>query len=146
MVDRFHLQLGYEVAIFIAQQGLDPSIKDLFVGPYITHLVRHMGILQVPDCMRIVRGVARMTIETLRSMGMLQLVLTTRGVEYRVKKPTDSSSTVASYLPPTGDAVPTSPQPGTTTRQDHVRHLMPPLATQTRLPILSQCSGGCRGA
>lgn len=41
-----------------------------------------MGILEGTDRMRIVCGVASMTLDTLRSMGMLQRVQTARGVEY----------------------------------------------------------------
>lgn len=82
MVDGFQLHLGYEVIVFISYQGIDPRIGTLFVGPYIMSLVRRLGILEGTNRKRIVGGIAFMTIETLRSMEMLQRVLTRRGAEY----------------------------------------------------------------
>lgn len=46
MLDKFELNLGYEVAIYIAHQVTNPLIGSLFVNPYITRLVRGMGILE----------------------------------------------------------------------------------------------------
>lgn len=45
MLDKFQLRLGYEVNVSMAHQGTDPHIGTLFVSPYITRLVRGMGIL-----------------------------------------------------------------------------------------------------
>lgn len=45
MLDRFYLHLGYDVVVSIAHQGMDPCISTLFVGPYITLMIRGMGIL-----------------------------------------------------------------------------------------------------
>lgn len=58
----FHLHLGYEVAASISHQGINPRIGALFVGPYITRLIRRMGILERVDRMRVVCGVASVTL------------------------------------------------------------------------------------
>lgn len=109
MVDGFHLYLDYEVAISISHQGTDPRINTLFVGPYITRLVRRLGILEGANKIRIVGGVASMTLEILRSMGILQCVQTPRGAEYKVKQHIDPSSTAAADILPAGDPAPSSP-------------------------------------
>lgn len=103
MIDGFYLHLGYEVAVSILHQGTDPRIGALFVGPYITHLIRCMGILKGADRLRVVGGVGAMTLETLSSMGMLQR-----------RQPTNSSSVAASDLPATDAAVLTPPPIATT--------------------------------
>lgn len=54
--------------------------------------------------------VAPMTLEMLKSMGMLQLVLTARWVEYSIRSSTDSSSTTTPNLSSEGDAVIAHPQ------------------------------------
>lgn len=79
MTDGFHLHLGYEVAGSISHQGAIPRIGALFVGPYISRLIRYMRILEGNDRMRLVGSVTPMTLETLRSMGMLQRVQTVGG-------------------------------------------------------------------
>lgn len=112
MVDGFHLHLGYEVAVSIAHQGTNPYIGALFICPYITRVIRHMGLLQGTDCMRIVKRFAAMSLETLRSMGMPQRVHTARGVEYRVQQST--SSTAASEVLPVGEDTPVPPLTDTT--------------------------------
>lgn len=53
MVDCFHMHLGYEVVVSISQQGTSPRIGALFVDPYITWLVRHLGAVQGTDLMRV---------------------------------------------------------------------------------------------
>lgn len=47
-----------------------------FVGPYITWLARHMGVLQGTARMVMIEVVAPMTIETLHSMRMVHRVMT----------------------------------------------------------------------
>lgn len=74
MMDGFHLHFGYEVAIYISHYGTNPCIGSLFVGPYITHLIRCMDVLERIDRIWVISGVASMTLETLQSMGMLQRV------------------------------------------------------------------------
>lgn len=71
MVDGFHIHLGYEVVVSITHQGIDARIGALFVCPYIIHVIRYVGLLQGTDCMRIVGGFLALSLETLRSLGML---------------------------------------------------------------------------
>lgn len=85
MLDEFELHLGYEVAISIAYQGTNPRIGSLFVGPYTTRLVRGIRILEGTNRMSVVEGVASMSLETFKSMGMLQCVHNVSGVEYQVQ-------------------------------------------------------------
>lgn len=82
MIDELHLHLGHEVAVSISHQGIDPRFEALLVGPYITRLIRRICILEGTDRIRVVDGVAPMILKTVRSIGMLQRVLTTRGAEY----------------------------------------------------------------
>lgn len=84
IVDEFHLHISYEVAISIAHHGTNPCIGALFVGPYITGVIRYVDLFNGTNRIRIVGGFAAMSRETLRSMGMLQHVYTTTRVEYRV--------------------------------------------------------------
>lgn len=81
MLEGFELHSGYKVAVSIAHQGTDLRIGALFIIPYITRLVRGMCILEGTDNMRMVGGVASMSLETLRSMGMLQSVHTAHEVD-----------------------------------------------------------------
>lgn len=64
MVDGFHMHLGYEVAVSISHHGTNPHISALIIGPYITCLVCHMGAFLGTDRMRVVGGVAPMSLET----------------------------------------------------------------------------------
>lgn len=66
MVDGLYMHLGYEVAVSISHQEADPRIGALFVSPYITHLVRHLGALQETNRMRVVGGMAPMSLEILQ--------------------------------------------------------------------------------
>lgn len=72
IVDGFHLHLGYEAAVYIAHYGTSPYNSILFFGPYITQIIRHMGLLQGTYRMRIIEGFAAMSLETLSSIGLLQ--------------------------------------------------------------------------
>lgn len=58
----------------------------LFVGPYITRLVWGMGALEGTDRIRIMGNVISMTLETLRSMGMLESILKAHGVRVSCMK------------------------------------------------------------
>lgn len=80
MLNDFHLYLGYEVSNSILHPGINPHIGALFIGPYLTCLIKCMGILEGIDRMRVVDGISFMTLEILRLMGMLQHVLTARRV------------------------------------------------------------------
>lgn len=73
MLDGFEQHLGYKVAVSIVHQEIDPRISFLFVGPYITRLVRGIGILEVTNRMRVVGKVISMSLDTLRLMGMLNV-------------------------------------------------------------------------
>lgn len=102
------------MAVSITHQGISLLIGALFVGPYITCVIKYMGLLQGTDRMRIVGGFAVMSLEILRSMGMLYRVQTARGVKYRVRQST--ALTTASNVPPADDDAPTLPLPATTSR------------------------------
>lgn len=84
MVDGFYLYLCYEVVVSISHQGISPCIGALFVGPYITHVIRHMALLPGTNRIRIVGGFAAMVLKTVRSMGMLHRVQTARRIDYLV--------------------------------------------------------------
>lgn len=71
MVDGPHLYLGYEMVVSIAHHETSLYIRALFVNPYATLVIRHMGQLQETDRTRIVGGFAMMSLETLRSIGVL---------------------------------------------------------------------------
>lgn len=71
-----------------------------FVGPYITHLVRHMVTLQWIDRMCVIWGVTPITLEILRLMRMVHRVMTAGEVEYHI--------TLSEDLPNTATAAPTS--------------------------------------
>jgi len=126
MVNGFHLHLGYEVAFSIQRQGTNPRIGAIFVGAYITRLVRQMGLLPgtVISGMRVVGGVLPVSIETLRSMGMLHRVQTARGIEYQIRRDTDPPAPPASTSAPTTSAPsgPSYSRPDTSTN----RHLRRP--------------------
>lgn len=112
MVDWFHLHFGYKVAISNSHQGTNPRISSLFIGSYVTRMIRYLGILEGTNRMRIVGSIASMTLEILSSTGMFQHVQTARRAEYGVKRHTDSSLIIASVCPLAGDTTPTSlPRP-----------------------------------
>lgn len=92
MLDGFQMHLGCEAAVSIAHQGIDPWTWSLFVSLYITRLIQGISILEGTNRIRVICGVAPISIETLRSMCMLQSVRTTRGVEYRVRWPADTAA------------------------------------------------------
>lgn len=102
------MHLGYEVVVSISQQGTSPRIGALFVDPYITWLVHHLGAVQGTDLMRVVRGVALVFLEMLCLMRMVHKVQTIRGTEYRVM-PTDDT-------PATDTATPSPPSQATYSR------------------------------
>lgn len=54
MLDRFELHLGYKVTVSIVYQGTNPHTGSLFVGPYISWLIRVMRIIEGTDRMRVV--------------------------------------------------------------------------------------------
>lgn len=145
MIDGFHLHLGYEVVVSISHQGTDPHIGALLVSPYITCLIRRMGIMEGVDRMRVVSDIAPMTLETLRPMGMLQHVITTRGL----------STTFVSSLILHSQMFSTYPLPMLLSLhlyqqspphdKDQHRHPVLIIATQTKLLAHQQCSGGFRG-
>jgi len=97
MVDGFHLHLGFEVAYYIHRQGTNPRIGAIFVGPYITRIIRSMGLLpcDIISGLRAIGGVLPVTIETLRSMGMLRRIQTAQGIMYQVRRDPDLASTSA---------------------------------------------------
>lgn len=126
------------MAVSITHQGISLLIGALFVGPYITCVIKYMGLLQGTDRMRIVGGFAVMSLETLRSMGMLYRVQTARGIKYRVRQST--ALTTASDVPqqmmmplPYHRLLPPH-------AIDPIHHLMP----WTILLILQQHSSGCK--
>lgn len=72
MLNGFYLLLEYEVAISISHQGIDPCMGGLFFGPYIIRLARCMAMLEGTKRMRVMGAVAYISLETLRSIWMLQ--------------------------------------------------------------------------
>lgn len=84
MLDVFEVHFGYKVVVSIAHQGTNPRISSLFVGPYITRLVKGMGILEGIGKMRMVGAVASISLETPRSMGALQHVYTAQRIECHI--------------------------------------------------------------
>lgn len=58
MLDGFYLYLGYKMAVSITYQGTDSQISFLFINPYITKLVKEMGVLEGTYRIRVVGEVA----------------------------------------------------------------------------------------
>lgn len=100
-----------------------------FVGPYITHLVRHMVTLQWIDRMCVIGGVTPITLEILRLMRMVYRVTTAGEVEYHI--------TLSEDLPDTATAAPPLLLPPYHTFPHHLNHHLLLLAWSSIPPLSS---------
>lgn len=125
MVDGFHLHLGHKVAFSIHNKGTNHKIFILFVGPYITWLVRGIRCLEETHMTRIMCGYGKITLGTLRSIGMLKATCTTQGTEYWV---IDTLS-VAVTGPDSPSLPPAQCYPRTSLARTSFSHATPPTSS-----------------
>lgn len=77
MVDRFHLHLGYEITLAMHHNEIDNRVGVIFATPYISQLIRGMGLRGGVSGMRIGYGSDPIILDTFRTMRMVQAVRTT---------------------------------------------------------------------
>lgn len=128
MMDGFYLHLSYEVVVSISNQGTDPRTGTHFIGPYITRLLRRMGILEGTDMIRVVGRVTSMPLETFRLMGMLHHVQIAKG-----SSTTSNNTLILSLLLLLLLLLPLSHQLLPFRNRGHVLHLVAPLVTQDQV-------------
>ena len=73
MFERYPIHLRHLFADLIAHQGQYAHLGMIFVGPYITLLIRGMGLLERTRTMDVIGDMAPLGTSTLLSIGLMEL-------------------------------------------------------------------------
>ena len=82
IVERYPIHLGHLFATLIAHQGISIRLGSIFVGPYITRMIRGLGLIELTRGMKVVGSIAPLGMPTLLSIGMVRK----SGTTYRLKQ------------------------------------------------------------
>ena len=105
IVERLPIHLGYIMADLISHQGHYPRLAKIFTGPYITRLIRGMGLIDRTQGMQVAGGTISLRLTTLCSMGLVSV----RNGVYFIVRPDQSSSDESSGDASESDEAPRPP-------------------------------------
>lgn len=72
IIERYPIHLGHLFAELFVNQGTYTRLGSIFAGPYITHMIRGMGLIEHSRDMHIVGGFSPLGMATMFSMGMVE--------------------------------------------------------------------------
>lgn len=72
IIKRYSINLGHLLADLVMYKWTFASLKSIFVGPYITSMIRGMGLIAHTWGMCIISGTTPLGMSTLFSMGLVE--------------------------------------------------------------------------